>query len=386
MSHRGSLLCLPDAIWAWPVTGPAEIDEASLARVFEAASRIDTLIVGTGAGVWLAPPALRQALRAVGVVLDTMQTGPAITHLQHHDRRAAPRCSRADRGAMSGADGNRQDAVFCAELVRSHDFARYAATLFVPSDQRRALLAIYAFNVEISRVREQVSQPLPGEIRLQWWTDMLAGSGHGGIEGNPVAAELMLAIRDCRLPVERLSRLIDEHQFDLYNDPMPTMAALEGYIDDTSCALFSLGAAIAGRQSAEIEHLARHAGLAQGIAQVFAALPLDAARRQLFVPLQLLESHGVGMEEVFAGKETPKLRAALDQLIAEARGHLKTALALLDSVPPEARRVFLPLALVRRDLERMARADNDPFTPGVSSRLRTLWTLWRASRLPPFGG
>ena len=180
------------------------------------------------------------------------------------------------------------DAKFCTELVRAHDFARYASTLFVPAVQRRALLAIYAFNVEISRVREQVSQPLPGEMRLQWWTDMLAGAEHGGVEGNPVAAELLLAIRSWRLPVERLSRLIDEHQFDLYNDPMPTMAALEGYINDTSAALFSLGARIAGWQSDEIEHLARHAGLAQGIAQVMAALPLDAAQRQLFVPLQLL--------------------------------------------------------------------------------------------------
>ena len=108
--------------------------------------------------------------------------------------------------------------------------------------QRRALLALYAFNVEISRVRDQVSQPLPGEMRLQWWTDMLAGAGHGGVEGNPVAAELLLAIRNWRLPVERLSRLIEEHQFDLYNDPMPTMAALEGYINDTSSALFSLAA------------------------------------------------------------------------------------------------------------------------------------------------
>ena len=79
MSHRGSLLCLPDAIWAWPVARPEEIDKASLARVFEAASGIDTLIIGTGAGVWLAPSALRDALRAVRVVLDTMQTGPAIT-------------------------------------------------------------------------------------------------------------------------------------------------------------------------------------------------------------------------------------------------------------------------------------------------------------------
>jgi uncharacterized protein len=78
MSHRGSLLCLPDAIWAWPVVRPEEIDQASLARVFAAAKGIDTLIIGTGTEVWLPPQALRAALRAVGVVLDPMQTGPAI--------------------------------------------------------------------------------------------------------------------------------------------------------------------------------------------------------------------------------------------------------------------------------------------------------------------
>src|SRR5216684_4073943 len=232
---------------------------------------------------------------------------------------------------MTEAGGNRDSAGYCAELVRAHDFTRYASTLFVPAALRRALLAIYAFNVEISRVREQVSQPLPGEMRLQWWTDMLAGAGHGGIEGNPVAAELQLAIQNWHVPVERLSRLIDEHQFELYNDPMPTMAALESYINDTSSALFSLGAGIAGAQSDRIEHLARHAGLAQGMAQLMAALPRDASRRQLFVP-------------------------------------------------PEVRPVFLPLALVARDLMRMSRADSDPFVLQATSRLRTLWTLWRAAR------
>ena len=78
MSHRGSLLCLPDAIWAWPVVKPEEIDQVSLARVFAAANVIDTLIIGTGTDVWLPPQALREALRKVGVVLDAMQTGPAI--------------------------------------------------------------------------------------------------------------------------------------------------------------------------------------------------------------------------------------------------------------------------------------------------------------------
>ena len=285
---------------------------------------------------------------------------------------------------MSSTEGSRESAEFCAELVRSQDFARYVATLFVPPEQRRGLLALYAFNVEISRVYAQVSQPLPGEMRLQWWSDMLAGAGHGGIEGNPVAAELLLAIRSWELPVERLSRLIDEHQFDLYNDPMPTLAALESYISDTSSALFSLGAGIVGWQSEEIEHLARHAGLAQGMAQVIAALPLHSSRRQLFVPLQVLDRHGAGMEAVFAGRKTPQLRAALDQLIGEARGHLRTALTLLPNVPPEVRPVFLPLALVRRDLTSMARVDSDLLTPPASSRLRTLWTLWRASRSREF--
>jgi uncharacterized protein len=78
MSHRGSLLCLPDAIWAWPVTRPQDIDRAVLGRVFATANNIDTLIVGSGNDVWLAPKDLREALRAVRIVLDVMQTGPAI--------------------------------------------------------------------------------------------------------------------------------------------------------------------------------------------------------------------------------------------------------------------------------------------------------------------
>src|SRR6266851_2748246 len=78
MSHRGSLLCLPDAIWAWPVAKPEQIDKASLARVFAAANGIDTLIIGTGTEAWLPPAALREALRAVKVVLDPMQTGAAV--------------------------------------------------------------------------------------------------------------------------------------------------------------------------------------------------------------------------------------------------------------------------------------------------------------------
>jgi uncharacterized protein len=78
MSHRGSLLCLPDSIWAWEVTKPEQIDRYSLKKVFDAASSIDTLIVGSGVEMWVPPRGLREELRAVHIVLDAMQTGPAI--------------------------------------------------------------------------------------------------------------------------------------------------------------------------------------------------------------------------------------------------------------------------------------------------------------------
>jgi uncharacterized protein len=78
MSHRGSLLCLPDSMWAWPVTTPQQIDRYSLERVFEKANSIDTLLIGTGNDVWLPPSDLREALRRLHVGIDAMQTGPAI--------------------------------------------------------------------------------------------------------------------------------------------------------------------------------------------------------------------------------------------------------------------------------------------------------------------
>ncbi|WP_375314515.1 phytoene/squalene synthase family protein [Bradyrhizobium sp. A5] len=285
---------------------------------------------------------------------------------------------------MSGAAVPADSVTFCADLVRSHDFPRYAATLFAPATERRALLALYAFNVEIVRVRDQVSQPLPGEIRLQWWTDMLSGQVHGSAEGNPVASELLRAIRDFDLPVEPLSLLADEHQFDLYNDPMPTLTALEGYLAATCSVLFALAARIMAPPSQAAEHLARHAGLAQGIVQIISSLPRDAAHRQLFLPQQLLTSHGCSMEDVFAGKESANLDAVLEQLISEAQQHLTTALSLLPEVPVSARSAFLPLGQVRADLKRLSQPGRHPFTPQPSSRLRTLWTLWRASRSREF--
>ncbi|MCD0421598.1 squalene/phytoene synthase family protein [Rubrivivax sp. JA1024] len=283
---------------------------------------------------------------------------------------------------MSGSGDS--DAAFCAALVREADFDRYAASLFVAPAQRRPLLALAAFNAEIVRVRGQVSQPLPGEMRLQWWSDLLACTAHGGAEGNPVAAELMQAIAAYALPVEPLLRLTEAHIFDLYNDPMPDWSVLEPHLADTEATLLALGARVLGQgadQHADaIDHVARHAGVAIGIARIVARLSYDSARRQLYLPNDVLLRHGCELEQVFSGQAVPALRAALAEVIGEARKHLDQAQAELGDLPAAVRPAFLALALARHDLDRLDASERDPFTPFDRSRLWTLWTLWRATR------
>jgi phytoene synthase len=97
-----------------------------------------------------------------------------------------------------------------------------------------------------------------------------------------------------------------------------------------------------------------------------------------------LAKHNCEPEDIFLGKQTPKLREALNDVLSEAHAHLSTAFTLLTSVAPEVRPAFLPLAQVKRDLALLMRADNDPFVVQASSRFWTLWTLWRASHSRTF--
>jgi uncharacterized protein len=78
MSHRGSLLCLPDGIWAWPIASPDAITEEALSPVFARAAELDFFILGTGAEPRLMPEALRRKFREVHISADAMATGPAL--------------------------------------------------------------------------------------------------------------------------------------------------------------------------------------------------------------------------------------------------------------------------------------------------------------------
>jgi phytoene synthase len=273
--------------------------------------------------------------------------------------------------------------VHCENLLRAGDKDRWLASLFAPADRRGHLHALYAFNLEIARVRELAREPMAGEIRLQWWREVIAGTRPGEAAANPVAAALVDTISHHRLPPQTFLDLIEARAFDFYNDPMPSLDAFAGYGRRTASGLFALAARVLDPDHA-VGELAGPAGLAYATTGLLRAFPLHASRSQIYLPADLLARHGVDASDILAGRTSEALRAALAELRGYAREQLDLFAARRGSLPPATAPAFLPVALGPAYLRRMERRDYDPFkTPVDVPQWRRQWILWRAARQSP---
>jgi phytoene synthase len=266
----------------------------------------------------------------------------------------------------------------CSRLVHTHDRDRWLASLFAPADKRPHLHALYAFNIEIARIRDLVSDPMPGEIRMRWWTDALQDEARGDVRAHPVADAFVETTTTCGLPRGDFQRLIEARRFDLYDEPMPDLPALISYCDATSSCLFRAAVTILSGQNADAA--AHAAGIAYALTGLLRALPLHASRGQCFLPADVLAKHNTSPADLIAGRDMAGLRAALGELRAIAQNHFGAAYDLIDSMLPAARAAFLPLAPIRAYLEAIEGRAYDPFAVREIPQWRRQWCLWRASR------
>lgn len=270
----------------------------------------------------------------------------------------------------------------CASLVRDADRDRYLATLFAPAEHRDALFALYAFNAEVARVRDVAREPLPGEIRLQWWREVLQGERDGEAAAHPVAAALRDALGRYGLLATPLRELLDARIFDLYDEPMATVDELELYGIRTQSPVFAMAAGILSKGKTPPELFTLDVSVAYMIASILGRFGRHASRRQLYVPLEVLDRHQAAPADIYAGRASAALLAALADMRRIARARLAAAQANLASAPPEILPALLPVALVGPTLRRMERAGYDPFKFEPPASWRRQWTLWRAARDP----
>ena len=272
----------------------------------------------------------------------------------------------------------RDDFIHCVRLVRELDRDRYLATLFAPEGKRDALFALYAFDAQVARVRDLAREPMPGEIRLQWWREVLLGERAGEAAAHPVASALLDVVARHKLAKEPLLGLIEAHRFDLYDEPMSSLAELEKYGSETAGVIFKTAARILADPGPAVIDLTKDAGQALTMANVLVSLPHHAAQHRLYVPLEILRQYNADPGDVYAMRATLALRAALADLRLRARRHLSyiAEAEIADAVWP----AFLSLAPLRQWLLSMERSDYEPFRPPEVSLWRRQWRIWRAAK------
>ncbi|MDA4846655.1 phytoene/squalene synthase family protein [Hoeflea poritis] len=274
------------------------------------------------------------------------------------------------------------NADHCLAALRAGDRDRYLCALLTPHDARGAISALYAFNLEIARIRENITEPTMGEVRLQWWRDFLEGSPHGAAQANPVAAALAATIDRHGLSTAPFLNMIAARQFDLYDDPMPDRNAFEGYAGETASAIIQLCVNVLGpdaaRRSADA---AGHAGVAQLVAGTLLLLPVHRSQGQVYIPGDLLRATGLDRDAFLAARNEDAIGQAIAAFVALGREHLSEARTMVGQLPSGSFAAFLPLALAEPVFDRAERLGAALLSePLQFAQWRRQLRLWRAAR------
>ncbi len=252
----------------------------------------------------------------------------------------------------------------CLQLLREGDRDRFAATLYLPEVCRPAAAALYAFNAEIAAIPDKVNEPMAGEIRLQWWREVVTGGRETG--NNPVAEALLQAIQSHNLPRQPLADLLDARVFDLYNDPMPDRTALEAYCGETGSVLLQLVSLACGAErSPVLADACGHGGVAIRMSEIVRRMPLDRARGKCPLPAGMLAATGLTVEAWLKEKPDSRHANAASAFIALAREHRAKAVSAVGALEKALRPVFLSLAPVRAWLDAAERAGPQLAETGV---------------------
>jgi phytoene synthase len=234
------------------------------------------------------------------------------------------------------------DASYVLRTLRHSDPVAYLSVLFAPARHRQALAGLWAYRAELSRIADVVSDPMPGEIRLQWWRDVVTGVGEGT---NPLGHALLVTIDRYGLSRDVLADASEAHVFDLYNDPMPDKAALEAYFGETRSVFFQMAAQILGDGTApQSGDAAGHAGVALGFSDLLQRLALHRARRQLFVPVDVLAASGLDDSGFVESDDPLRFDPLVRLLVSLGREHLRLADGAVAGLDRKYRLAFLPLA------------------------------------------
>ena len=266
------------------------------------------------------------------------------------------------------ADDNAAAAAYCERQVRRLDPDRHFLAMLAPPDRRPALFALYAFNQEIAATREQVSERMLGQIRLQWWREAIDGIYAGTPRRHQVVQPLAAAIARHDLDRDLFERMIDMRETDLDDAPPADLAALERYAEGSSSTLAALALKVLGVADPAAVPAARAVGIAWALTGLLRAVGHHARAKRLYLPADLMAAEGVRTGDLFELRAAPGLPAVARHVAEAAREQIAAARVWRRDLPRTALPVLLQARMAELYLDRLRRRGDNPLDPEATRR------------------
>lgn len=262
----------------------------------------------------------------------------------------------------------------CLHMVRTHDHARYLTTLHASAVDRPKLWALHAFNIELSRVRESVSEPMIGEIRLAWWQETLESLYGGHARQHPVA-EALMQLREV-VPKAILAEMIDGRATDLADGHLADFEALVHYASQTGGAQQVAVGHIHGAEAASVHAAMRDIGTAWSLVGIVRAIEFHRHLQRVYLPEAELRALGLDPESLFQRPIGPEIMPLVRRICAHAGQLLGQARR---AYRRDMRPAFLLAVLCQDYLLRLHRAGHDVtradlMAGDVSRQLKLIWS------------
>ncbi len=262
---------------------------------------------------------------------------------------------------------------YCLDLVKKSDHDRYMTILYAPKDRRDDLSALYAFNYEISRIRESISEVMLGEIRLQWWREAIDDIFQGTTRKHDIIPALAKAIGRHDLSREIFMEILDGRTRDIYDESPKDIPALTAYLDRTSGNLSRLAVHILGQR--DMDDLAGQLGIAWGFVGMVRSVCYYNSLKKNFMPQELLTGSGHAGHPFLSPDRPDEAKAVIRELCQQAEQHLDHIRNDKGRIKPESRSLFLLSALTRSYLKTIKKAGYNPFR--LSEQADALFRHWR---------
>lgn len=256
---------------------------------------------------------------------------------------------------------------YCAMQVKNNDYDRYICSLFAPENKREKLFAIYAFNAEIARIKDIVTEPMSGYVRLQWWREAIDKIYAGQKPNHEIARQLFKLIHEVKIPKELFLELIDARLEELeFKQPL-AMDELLKYSYDTSSKLIKLASHVMSDNETGSQKVIDDVGIAWALTGIMRSMRYNCSKHRVLIPKVYLDPYNVSAEDIIEGKKIRFSKDGIRMIVGEAEKRLNAA---NDEYKPELKEllpVLLPATIAKVYLDRIKKNDFNLFTKDLET-------------------